>query len=165
MNCCNQSSIARHILQGFCAGCIFRKQSSAAEQADSLHRWQHIAPRPSRLALALHSLAKMEKCARAQVLLEATLASGSTKDLQVTYPDLNKHIEDPLSLTRRHGSKPHHRQYAPTLLEQSGRQHSGAVHVSAIEVPHEMRDQQLDLSRWVLLFHAWLLGPIPDMIA
>jgi hypothetical protein len=83
-----------------------------------------------------------------QVLLEAAIAAGSTENLVVEYPDFNKHIEDPLSLTRRAGGRWRHRQRESSLLA-AGRQASGQASVSIIEVPEGMRDQTLDLTRCV----------------
>ena len=85
-----------------------------------------------------------------QVLLEAALRQGSVVDLHVTYPDLNKHIEDPLSLNESHSHPTATPRHNGSTLLPSDRRASGRLHVAAVRLPESMRDLELDISRCAL---------------
>ena len=82
-----------------------------------------------------------------QVLLEAALRQGSVVDLHVTYPDLNKHIEDPLSLNESHSHPTATPRHNGSTLLPSDRRASGRLHVASVRLPDSMRDLELDISR------------------
>ena len=110
-------------------------------------------------ALACHLLQQSPKM---QVLLEAAIQADSVEDMAVSYPDLNKHIEDPLSLARRY---PHHHRtpyaqaqaaasmYADRTMLRSDRATSGRVHLAAVHVPPHLAHQELDLARCAAAIH------------
>jgi hypothetical protein len=72
-----------------------------------------------------------------QVLLERCIQAGSTSNLGLSYPELNKAVEDPLN-THNSDDSMETVLDAPLAME-------SAIH---LHVPLSMLDQELDLSRY-----------------
>lgn len=79
------------------------------------------------------------RCLMFQVLLERCIHACSTTDLGLSYPELNKAVEDPLSTQHSDGSE-------ETVLDVPLTMES-AMH---LHVPLSLLDHELDLSRHVL---------------
>lgn len=75
-----------------------------------------------------------------QVLLERCIHAGSTTDLGLSYPDLNKAVEDPLST--------HHSDESLETVLDAPLTMESAMH---LHVPLSLLDHELDLSRHATL--------------
>lgn len=71
-----------------------------------------------------------------QVLLERCIHAGSTSDLGLSYPELNKAVEDPLST--------HHSEESGETVLDAPLTMESAMH---LHVPLSLLDDELDLSR------------------
>jgi hypothetical protein len=72
-----------------------------------------------------------------QVLLEKAVHAGTTEDLHVSFPELNKHVEDPLNAGAR---------ASDALLDDLPMVVQSAEN---LHVPLEMLDHKTDLSKYV----------------
>ena len=85
------------------------------------------------------------RCAALQVVLEAAVKAGTTRGLQVSYTDLNKHIDDPLNRGGDSQAAAHIPSHSGQLLLPQDR--SGSLRTMPLDVPGTLRDQPLDVSR------------------
>lgn len=76
-----------------------------------------------------------------QVLLERCIHAGSTSDLGLSYPELNKAVEDPLST--------HHSDESLETVLDAPLTMESAMH---LHVPLSLLDHELDLSRHASLY-------------
>lgn len=86
-----------------------------------------------------------------QTVLEAAVKAGTTRGLQVSYPELNKHIDDPLNIASASAATEAADLEHGTLM---ARDRSGSFRHVSVDVPGPMRDQSLDLGRCGLWLHS-----------